>query len=72
MPTKREKQAEDNYYKKKKTPLKWENLLTKCEKCGSTDLIKMNLYQGMFRKGEGLNYQMHKCKACGKEQFIEI
>ena len=71
--TKREEKAGDNYFgKKQKKKLNWENLLTKCKKCGSTNLEKLNLYQGMFRKGQGKNYKMVRCKDCKHEEFLEI
>ena len=70
---KREEKAGDNYFQKKqKKKLNWENLLTKCKKCGSTEIEKMNMFQGMHKKGKGLNYQLHRCKDCGAEIYLEI
>jgi uncharacterized Zn finger protein len=66
----REEKAENNYFKKKQPrPLKWENLLTKCKNCGSTELQKMNMFQGMKKKG---NYQLNRCKNCGQEVWLEL
>jgi ribosomal protein L32 len=71
--TKREEKAGDNYFQKKqKKPLKWENLLEKCEKCGSMEIERMNMYQGMHRKGKGDNYQLQRCKSCGKEIWKKV
>jgi len=73
MTSKRDEKTEDNFYKKKqKKPIKWENLLTKCKKCNSTNLVKLNLYQGMFRKNSDGNYQMVRCKDCGHEEFMKL
>lgn len=69
----REQKAEDNYYKKKqKKPINWDNLLNKCEKCGSNEIERMNLYQGMYKHGKGDNYQMARCKKCGHEKYLRI
>jgi predicted nucleic-acid-binding Zn-ribbon protein len=65
--------VQDRYFEKKqKKRLNWENLLDKCEKCGGTNMEKMNLFQGMFKKGQGKNYQMYRCKNCKHEVYKEI
>lgn len=69
----REATAEGNFYQRKqKKPLKWDNLLTKCKKCGSTKLQKMNLYKGMNKKNSDGNYQLIRCSDCGHEEFYPI
>jgi len=73
MTNTRDEKTEDNFYKRKqKKPIKWENLLPKCEKCKSTNLEKLNLYQGMYRKNSDGNYQMVRCKDCGHERFVKL
>ena len=72
MTNKRDEKTEDNFYKKRqKKPIKWENLLTKCKKCGSTEIEKMNMYKGMFKKKSD-NYQLHRCKSCGCEVWLRL
>jgi len=71
---KRDKRAEDNFFKRQqqKKPVKWENLLSKCKKCGSTNLERLNLFQGMHKKNSMGNYQMVRCKDCGGEEWVML
>lgn len=59
----------------KKKEFDWDLLLDKCEKCGSTNLERLNLYMGHFKKGNpyGLrNKQKAKCLDCQEEFWIEL
>ena len=70
---KKDEEIQDRYFgKKQKKKLNWENLLDKCEKCGSTDMEKMNMFQGMFKKGKEKNYQLYRCKSCKHEVYKEV
>jgi uncharacterized protein with PIN domain len=71
--TTKDEGIQDRYFgKKQKKRLNWENLLSKCSKCGSIEIERMNMYKGMFKVGKGLNYQLYRCKSCGKEEWKEI
>jgi len=65
----------EEFGQKKKKGLHWNEWADACPECGSTDLEKLNLYKGMYKKGNPLkkrNQQKCKCSNCQHEFWIEI
>lgn len=49
--------------------------MDKCPSCGSTKLQPLNLYRGMYKKGNPSgkkNQQKFKCELCGEEFYLNI
>lgn len=59
---------------REKKKITWDTWISHCPKCNSTKIERLNLYKGMYRKGNPLglkNQQKHRCEVCKYEFWVD-